>query len=205
MTVIEPPLDVKRHSLPEDALAITIGAFLLSWGIYLLHTIDGVTGGIAGVAFLISYLGDWAIGAVFFVVNIPFYYLAVKRMGRRFTVKTIAAVALISLGVGVHPLYIDVSSLSPMYAAIFAGLAVGTGMLVLFRHGASAGGFGILAQYLQSKRGWRAGYVQGALDLLVVIGSTALVDPWILLCSIVGAVVLNLVIAINHRPGRYFG
>ncbi|BDZ61056.1 hypothetical protein Lsed01_00362 [Demequina sediminis] len=205
MTVIEPPVEIRPHSLLEDALAIPTGAFLLSWGMYLLHAIDGVTGGIAGVAFLASYLGHWSVGAVFFVLNVPFYFLALRRMGWRFTLKTLVSVALISVGVSLHPLYIDVSSLSPLYAAIFAGLAVGTGMLVLFRHGASAGGFGILAQYLQSSRGWRAGYVQGAIDLVIVVGSVALVDPWILVCSIIGAVVLNLVVAINHRPGRYFG
>jgi hypothetical protein len=58
---------------------------------------------------------------------------------------------------------------------------------------------------MQERHGIRAGYVQGALDLTVVIASVALVDPWTLLWSIVGAVVLNLVLAINHRPGRYYG
>ena len=91
------------------------------------------------------------------------------------------------------------------YAAIFAGLAIGMGMLVLFRHGASAGGFGIVAAYAQQRHGIRAGYVQGALDLVVVIASLALVEPQVLLWSVVGAVVLNLVLAINHRPGRYYG
>ena len=43
------------------------------------------------------------------------------------------------------------------------------------------------------------------VDLVVVAASLALVEPFILLCSVVGAVLLNLVLAINHRPGRYFG
>ncbi|MDN4474402.1 YitT family protein [Demequina sp. SYSU T00192] len=205
MTVIEPPVEIKKHALWEDALALLIGSFLMSWGMYLLNAIDGVTGGLAGVAFLTSYVSGWQLGLVYFLVNVPFYWLAVRRMGWAFTAKTLTAVALISVGVGLHPEFIDVTSLDPMYAAIFAGLAVGTGMIVLFRHGASAGGFGILAQYLQKSRGWRAGYVQLALDLCVIAASVALVEPWILLCSIVGGVLLNLVVAINHRPGRYFG
>ena len=205
MTVVEPPVEVKRHALWEDLLAIPTGAFLLSWGMYLLQSIDGVTGGLAGVAFLGSYLADAPVGLVFFLINIPFYWLAVRRMGWIFTLKTLAAVGLISVGVGVHPAFVDVSALQPLYAAVFAGLSIGTGMLVLFRHGASAGGFGILAQYLQATRGWRAGYLQGALDLAVVLGAFALVDLPILAVSVVGAVVLNLVVAINHRPGRYLG
>ncbi|WP_228374523.1 YitT family protein [Demequina rhizosphaerae] len=205
MTVIEPPVDIKKHALWEDVLALLIGSFLMSWGMYLLNAIDGVTGGLAGVAFLTSYVSGWQLGLVYFLVNVPFYWLAVRRMGWAFTLKTLSAVALISVGVGLHPHFIDVSGLDPMYAAIFAGLAVGTGMIVLFRHGASAGGFGILAQFLQKTRGWRAGYVQLALDIVVIGASVALVEPWILVCSIVGGVLLNLVVAINHRPGRYFG
>ncbi|MFN7245053.1 MAG: YitT family protein, partial [Dietzia cercidiphylli] len=88
---------------------------------------------------------------------------------------------------------------------IFAGLAIGVGMIMIFRHGASAGGFGILAAYMQERHGVRAGYVQGALDLVVVAASLALVEPLILLFSVIGAVLLNFVLAINHRPGRYFG
>ncbi|MDN4473273.1 YitT family protein [Demequina zhanjiangensis] len=205
MTVIEPPLEVKKHALWEDALALVVGAFMMSWGIYLLGAIDGVSGGLAGVAFLTTYLSGWSFGVVYFVINLPFYYLAVKRLGWTFTVKTLIAVALVSVGSSLHPHFIDIGQLSPMYAAIFAGLSIGMGMLVLFRHGSSAGGFGILAAYAQERFNIRAGYVQGALDVTVVIASLALVDPWILLCSIIGAVLLNFVIAINHRPGRYFG
>ena len=205
MTIIEPPLNVKQHSIAEDAIALLVGAFLLSWGLVLLNAIQGVSGGLAGVAFVTSYAFGWPIGVVFFVINMPFYYLAVRRLGWRFAIKTLIAVGLISLGTELHDRYVDLSRITPLYAAVFAGLSVGMGMLVLFRHGASAGGFGILAAYLQERYGWRAGYVQGALDLLVVAASIAIVEPMILLVSVVGTVALNLVIAMNHRPGRYWG
>jgi uncharacterized membrane-anchored protein YitT (DUF2179 family) len=204
MAILE-PAGIKRHAVWEDALALPVGAFMLSFGLFLLDEIGGVSGGLAGVAFLGSYWTGWEFGLLFFLVNLPFYYLAVRRMGWMFTAKTLVTVTLVSIGTAVHPLYIDVSAVAPMYAAIFAGLAIGMGMLVVFRHGASAGGFGILAAYMQERHGIRAGYVQGALDVVVVIASLALVEPWILLCSVVGVVVLNLVIAVNHRPGRYFG
>lgn len=196
---------MRKHALWEDAIALVTGAFLISWGMFLLKTIGGVSGGLAGVSFLVTYATGWRLGLVFFVVNLPFYYLAWRRLGPRFTVKTLVTVALISIGTGLHRLYIDVSHVATPYAAIFAGLAIGMGMLVLFRHGASAGGFGILAAYMQERHGIRAGYVQGALDVVVVIASLALVDLWTLAWSVVGALVLNLVLTINHRPGRYYG
>lgn len=204
MSVVDPPI-AEKHALWEDILALPSGAFLMSFGIFLLGEIGGVAGGLAGVAILGSYWTGAAFGLLFFAANVPFYWLAVRRMGWRFTVKTLVVVSLVSAFTAMHGLYLDVTSITPLYAAVFAGLAIGVGMIMIFRHGASAGGFGILAAYLQERRGWRAGYVQGALDIVVVGASLALVPLDILAYSVLGAVLLNLVLAINHRPGRYFG
>jgi uncharacterized membrane-anchored protein YitT (DUF2179 family) len=204
LSVVDPPI-AEKHALWEDALALPSGAFLMSFGLFLLNQIGGVSGGLAGVAILGNYLTGVSFGILFFAINVPFYFRAVKRMGWRFTIKTLITVSLVSAFSALHAQYLDVTSVNPMYAAIFAGLVIGVGMIMIFRHGASAGGFGILAAYLQERRGIRAGYVQGALDVVVVLASLALVEPYILLSSIVGAVLLNLVLAINHRPGRYFG
>lgn len=204
MSVVDPPI-AERHALWEDALALPSGAFMMSFGLFLLEQIGGVSGGLAGVAILGSYWTGAAFGLVFFLVNVPFYWLAVRRMGWTFTIKTLITVTLISLLSAVHGLYLDISHITPLYAAIFAGLSIGVGMIMIFRHGASAGGFGILAAYLQEKKGIRAGYVQGSLDLVVVLASLALVPLDILAYSVLGAVLLNMVLAINHRPGRYFG
>ncbi|WP_234983448.1 YitT family protein [Demequina sp. NBRC 110053] len=204
MSVVDPPI-AEKHALWEDVLALPSGAFLMSFGLFLLEQIGGVSGGLAGVAILGSYWTGATFGLVFFLVNLPFYWLAVRRMGWTFTIKTLITVTLISVLSAVHGLYLDVSSIAPLYAAIFAGLSIGVGMIMIFRHGASAGGFGILAAFLQESRGVRAGYVQGALDVVVVLASLALVPLDILAYSILGAVLLNMVLAINHRPGRYFG
>ncbi len=204
MSVVDPPI-AERHALWEDALALPSGAFLMSFGLVLLDQIGGVSGGLAGVAILGGYWTGWSFGVLFFVINLPFYWLAVRRMGWTFTVKTLLTVSMVSAFAFVHGLYLDVSDAQPLYAAIFAGLVIGVAMIMIFRHGASAGGFGILAAYMQERHGIRAGYVQGALDIVVVGASLALVEPLILVFSIIGAVLLNLVLAINHRPGRYFG
>ncbi len=58
---------------------------------------------------------------------------------------------------------------------------------------------------MQEKLGLRAGYVQMALDVAVVLGSFLVVEPDVVALSALGAVVLNLVLAFNHRPGRYMG
>ena len=74
---------------------------------------------------------------------------------------------------------------------------------MLFRHQASLGGVGILAVYLQKSRGWRAGYVQLCVDAVIVLGAFFVATPTQVGISIIGAVVLNILLAINHKPGRY--
>ena len=53
--------------------------------------------------------------------------------------------------------------------------------------------------------GWSAGYVQMGIDVLIIVAALT-VSPWpSVLLSAAGAVVLNLILALNHRPGRYTG
>jgi uncharacterized membrane-anchored protein YitT (DUF2179 family) len=62
---------------------------------------------------------------------------------------------------------------------------------------------GIVALVLQERRGWRAGHVQMAVDAAIVAAALALFEPRRVLLSLLGALALNMVLAINHRPGRY--
>jgi uncharacterized membrane-anchored protein YitT (DUF2179 family) len=90
-----------------------------------------------------------------------------------------------------------------MFAGAVGGMLFGIGILILFRHRASLGGFNILVLYLQERYGWKAGNLQMALDLSI-LASAALRLPWPLLAaSILGAVILNFVLTVNHRPDRY--
>lgn len=62
----------------------------------------------------------------------------------------------------------------------------------------------LLVLYLQQKLGWSAGKTQMAFDAVIVLGGGLLVSDLSRVGSSVLAVVtLNLVLAVNHRPGRY--
>ncbi len=198
-----PALAVERHTVFEDAQALVTGTLFIALGVALFKHVGLLTGGTAGLAFLLHYATGWSFGAVFFVLNLPFYWLAWRRMGAAFTVKTFVAVALLSVFTELQPLVIGFDALTPAYAAVMGGLLMGAGFLMLFRHRASLGGVGILALYLQDSRGWRAGKVQMAIDCAIVAAAFAIVDPQQVVYSVVGAVALNLILAINHKPGRY--
>ena len=103
----------------------------------------------------------------------------------------------------VLPKLVSFQSLSPPFTAVMGGLLMGAGMLMLFRHRASLGGFNVLVLYLQERFGWRAGRLQMVFDCAIVLGSLALVDWQHVALSVLGAVVLNQTLATNHRAGRY--
>jgi uncharacterized membrane-anchored protein YitT (DUF2179 family) len=192
-----------RHSVIEDVQAIAAGSMLAALGVTMLAAAGLLIGGTAGLGFLVRYSTGLSFGLVFFALNLPFYWLAYRRMGLAFTVKTFSAVALTSVLTEVLPTLIGFDHLHPVAAALFGGLLIGMGMLAPFRHRASLGGFGILALYLQDRFGWRAGVVQLGLDLLVLALSFFVANPAVIFFSILAAATLNLTLAINHRTDRY--
>jgi uncharacterized membrane-anchored protein YitT (DUF2179 family) len=193
------------HSVIEDVLGILTGTFVASFGLFLLRDSGAVTGGTAGLALLISYTGVLPFGVLFFVVNAPFFALAVWKKGWRFTVRTAISVALVSLFSSLHPVMITGLELQPVYGVLAGNLLVGIGLLVVFRHGSSLGGFNIVALVVQERLGFRAGYAQMILDVIVILLGLTVVSLVSVVWSAVGAVLLNLVLALNHRPGRYTG
>ncbi len=194
-----------RHPLWEDGLALLTGTALVALGIAFYSHAGLLTGGTVGLAFLLKYLAGWSFGPAFFLLNLPFYALAIWRMGWKFTLRTVCAVGMVSLFAELTPQWVRFAELNVVYAAVFGGFAIGIGLLILFRHRASLGGVNILALFLQERFGLRAGTFQMGIDALIVMAAVFVVPADKVLLSVLGAVALNLVLAINHRADRYMG
>ncbi|MCT8160533.1 YitT family protein [Pseudoruegeria sp. SHC-113] len=203
MTFLLDPATPERHSLFEDAFALLVGTALMALAVQILQASGLITGQIAGLSLLTSYATGYSFGAVFFVLNLPFYALAFLRMGARFTAKTFCAVALLTLFTELLPTTLHFESIQPLTGALLAGVVSGAGLLVLFRHGASLGGVGIAALFLQDRVGIKAGWVQLGFDACVFLLAFWLFPAPTVLYSLIGAFVVNLVIAMNHRRDRY--
>ena len=89
------------------------------------------------------------------------------------------------------------------YAAVAGGALAAVGTLALFRHNSSFGGFGVVALDMQRTRGWRAGNILLAIDLVILLAAITLLSPEEVLWSTLCAVVLNMTVALNHRSDRY--
>jgi uncharacterized membrane-anchored protein YitT (DUF2179 family) len=194
-----------RHTLIEDAFGLLTGTFVVSLGVYLLKIAHAVTGGTAGLALLISYGSGWPFGLLFFAINLPFFVLAVGQKGWTFALRTLLSIALVSGFAFLHPVLMPNLVVDPIYAIVVGNLLAGIGMLMVFRHRASLGGLNTLALIAQDKFGWQAGWVQLGSDAVIIAAALMVVPPVNVALSVAGAVVLNMVLALNHRPDRYLG
>lgn len=194
-----------RHRLYEDALAVLLGTLFVALGMLAFSKAGLLVGGVIGIALIAQYATGLKFWLVFFLLNLPFYFLAVRSVGWLYSLRTLLAVTLVTLFSRSMTEWIDIARVDPAYAAVMGGALCGTGLLILFRHGAGLGGINILAVYVQERHGVRAGYFQLAVDLAVLSAASVVVTTDRLLLSVAGATLLNLVLAINHKPGRYLG
>lgn len=203
--VAQSPVATPGHSALEDAVGIVTGAFVASLGLFFLQAAGAVTGGTAGLGLLLQHAVPWSFAAIYLLVNLPFLLLAGTRRSWAFAARSVASVALVSGFSLLHPHLLVVADVATGYGILVGNLAVGIGILILFRHRSSLGGFNVVALLCQERLGWRAGWVQLALDASVILLSSLVVAAPVVLWSAAGAVVLNVVLAMNHRPGRYAG
>ncbi|MEO9823135.1 MAG: YitT family protein [Paracoccaceae bacterium] len=201
MLLLETPPD--QHSLWEDVLGILTGTTLVALGIQFLQAAGLFTGQIAGLSLILSVPTGLTFGLLFFTLNLPFYILGYRQLGWVFTLKNFIAVTLMSIIAEALPLVLTINTTQPAVAALFSGLLAGMGLLTLFRHGATLGGVGIVALWLQDTRGIKAGKTQMLFDVFVFALALLFFPLALIGWSFLGAVIINVIITVNHRRDRY--
>jgi uncharacterized membrane-anchored protein YitT (DUF2179 family) len=194
---------MEKHSIKEDFIALLTGTFLVSQGVMFLHQADLITGGTAGLALLLSQVFSVSFGWLYFCVNFPFYIMAWKRFGSKFAFNTVLACLFVAFFSDALPNAVELGAINSLYSAITGGVLMGIGMLILFRHRASLGGFNVLCLWIQDKWGISVGKTQVILDSTIVIASLFHMPGESILISVLGAAILNCILAMNHKPSRY--
>jgi len=194
-----------RHSRLEDVYALLIGCALIVIGLICLRTAGLVTGGIAGVALLLSYIVPLPPGLLFTLINLPFFLFARAAMGTGFMLKTMVVSAGVTAMSLVAPYLIQLAHINQLFAALFGGTIVGLGVLVLARHDAGVGGTGVMTLWFYKKRGWNAGRTQLCFDVCILSVALLAMPPMKVLLSALSSAAISGVLIAFHRPGRYTG
>ncbi len=85
-------------------------------------------GGVTGVSMMINYLSGIRLSILVIVINIPFFFVGYKALGKRFLLRAVIAMAAFSGFLEVCKLIPTVTS-SELLAVVFGGVLLGVGCL----------------------------------------------------------------------------
>ena len=106
----------RPHTLAEDAYGLLSGALLMSLGLVIMKSSGIVTAGMGGVALLCSYLFGRPVDFWFWALNVPFLALAWNAMGRDFFIRTVCAVAAVSIMAALTRVSMEIGSIRSVYS-----------------------------------------------------------------------------------------
>ena len=154
-----------------NLLLIAVGCFLCAVAIKgILVPKEFLAGGITGMSLLIYYvLPSLPVGVIYFILNIPLFFIGWMFVGRRFFWYTLAGVIIFS-AVMLLPLpLIPIDDM--LLAALTAGIITGVGSGIILRSLGSAGGLDILSVVLFKKFSIRPGTFVLAFNALLMTGA----------------------------------
>lgn len=146
-----------KHLIPR-LFFLAFGAFIAGFGLegFLIPN-NMIDGGIVGISIMISYLTKANLGIFILCINIPFIFLALKKLGKIFVAQTLYAIAMLSWSVNVfhnHRATDDV-----LLATVFGGVVLGIGVGIVLRNNAAMDGTEILSIRLAKKSGFSIGEI----------------------------------------------
>ena len=152
-------------------LLITLGCAILGASFaFLTFPNNIVSGGLTGIAQIINLLTDLPVGVMVFVMNIPLFFVAWKKMGLRFVIFSFVGMALSSLFIDLFSLVDLVLTNDTLLASVYGGLTRGLGAGLVYHVGATCGGSDIGARLLRRKVPHvNFGTISLALDACVVV------------------------------------
>ncbi|MBE5847823.1 MAG: YitT family protein [Lachnospiraceae bacterium] len=154
---------------------ITIASVFYGMGVSLFLDPNNISsGGITGVAMILSRIMPLKTGTLYFLINIPILAAGTWKFGFRFLVKTIYAVFATSVFVNFFAAYGALSD-DILVNAMAGGILVALGVGLVFRTGAATGGVDVIAKLLRLRfRHLKAGFLMMVFDILVVAASGVL-------------------------------
>lgn len=161
----------KSLTLSLQAVGIVISSYIYAVALNYLYVPNKIiSGGITGIAMLISHITNVPIGVLIILFNIPIFILGYKQLGKRFIFLSIIFVASSSLFIDLTANFrTDIHDL--LLAAIYGGVVTGASVGLTFRLGGSSAGVDIIAAILNRKYSLSIGEVFLAINFLIILVS----------------------------------
>lgn len=146
----------------KDLILISIAVLLAAFGFKgFLLTNRFIDGGATGIALLLSIVTNIPLHIFIVFVNIPFIIIAYYVMGKRFAIKAVFSISLLSIVLA----YVHFPNVTDdnLLVSVFGGFFLGAGVGFAIRGGTVIDGTEILAIFLSKKTGSTIG------DIIIVI------------------------------------
>ncbi len=170
---------------------LTVAGIINAFGVTVfLSPVKLYDSGISGTSMLLSQITpEYLTLSIFLLIlNIPLFLYGLKRQGITFTVYSLYAVVIYSLGAWLitDVLPIDVSMVSPLagddllLCALFGGLISGTGSGLTIRYGGAIDGVEVMAVIFAKKFNMTVGTFIMLYNIVLYVISGFVLNSWIL-------------------------
>lgn len=166
-----------KAGMAKRAFLTAIGAVLMAVGleIFLIpnHVIDG---GITGISIMLSHLTGLNLGIFLFLLNLPFFFIGRKQIGKTFAVSTLFGIIVLSIATSLlHP--VPGLTEDVLLATVFGGIILGIGVGLVIRNGGSLDGTEIMAILFNRKMPFSVGEIIMFFNIFI-LGAAGFVFGW---------------------------
>ncbi len=157
---------------------LTLGPFIAAFALEVFLVPNNIIdGGIVGVSIILSYLTKINLGLLIFVINIPFFFLAFNKIGKKFVIQTFYAIGMLSLAVNLFTSHHLPVTHDLLLSTVFGGIVLGTGVGLVLKNEGSLDGTEIMSLVLSKKFGFSVGEWIMAFNIFIY-GASGLVFGW---------------------------
>lgn len=158
---------LKEHLFPIIMLIIGAASAGFSIECFLIpNTI--LDGGVTGISMMINYISGIALSILIVVINIPFFIIGFKALGKRFLFRGLFSTGAFAMFLEVFK-GVDTVTNSELLAVVFGGVLLGVGVGLVLRYGGCLDGTEIAAMLLSRKVSVSTGGIIFMINIFIYI------------------------------------
>ena len=187
----------------KNVLLCLVGSAILSFGLYNIHSLSGVTeGGILGATLLLQHWLHLSPAVTGFIMNAICYYIGWRLLGSSLIAYSIVAGGGFSLFYALFeqfpPIYPPLANM-PFAAALLGAVFVGVGVGLCVRVGGAPSGDDALAMGISKRTGLRIWLVYLFSDVLVLLLSLSYLEWKQIAFSLVSVLLSSQIVDVVQR------
>ncbi len=163
----------KVHALRSTIISLIKDIFLMSLGVisaafglesFLLPNMF-IDGGVTGISLLVSEITSIPLYILILIINVPFIFLGLKVIGRRFAIRATFAITGLALAL----LVVDFPEVTQdkLLVSVFGGFFLGAGIGLSVRGGGVLDGTEVLAIFMSKKLGTTVGDAITIINIII--------------------------------------